>query len=166
MPGPLAVNAPLGTAPQELLEGREKNMHIQSALLMLGYNYVTLTYNREERRVGKSSWTLAKSTKLMIDSFVGYSYAPIRLMSFAGLVTAALSVSYGLFVVVMTLAFGRDQPGWASVIALLAFLQGMTMTMMGIMGEYIWRTLDEVRARKPYVVESSYEHRPEDSCAE
>ena len=79
-------------------------------------------------------------------------------MSFAGFIIAAASVMYGAYVVIMTLIYGREQPGFAAIIAVITFLQGFILIMMGITGEYIWRILDEVRNRKPYVIESKHEN--------
>lgn len=88
---------------QEVIQIKEKNTNIMSLIFWLGHDQVQIPYVRQERKLGKSRWTLSKKIKLFVDSFVGFSYAPIRFMSFIGFFTAILSILYGAFVVISTL---------------------------------------------------------------
>lgn len=138
---------------QELNLIQEKNTNIMSLIFWLGHERVTIPYVRQERKLGKSRWTFSKKIKLFIDSFVSFSYAPIRFMSMIGAFTALLSFLYGLFVVGNAL-FGKiEMAGWATIIALITFLMGLIMIMLGIIGEYLWRILDESRKRPAYVID-------------
>ena len=142
---------------RELVEIREKNTNIMSLVYWLGHQRVLVPYVREERKHGKSRWTLAKKIKLFVDSFVNFSYTPIRIMSLIGFVTAFLSFAYGLFVVVNLLVGRVHVPGYTTIIALVTFLLGLVMVMLGIVGEYLWRILDESRNRPGYVVDDVYD---------
>lgn len=141
----------------ELLNTQEKNSHIQNAVFMLGFNYTEIHYDREKRVHGKSSWTLAKKLKHFVDSFISYSYFPIRFMTVLGTVVSLVSFAYGIFVLIASFAVGMEQPGWSSLMIVLSFLLGTVMIMLGILGEYLWRILDEVRARSPYVIDEFYD---------
>lgn len=142
---------------KEVLDIHEKNTNIMSLIYWLGHDRAVIPYVRQERKLGKSKWTLAKKVKLFVDSFVSFSYAPIRFMSFIGLLTAVLSILYGGFVIISTLFGIIDLQGWTTIIALITFLLGIIMVMLGIIGEYLWRILDESRERPSYVVDETYQ---------
>ena len=138
----------------ELLRTQEKNCHIQNAVFLLGFNHTKIYYDRQKRNVGKSSWTFSKKVKYFIDSFVSYSYVPIRFMTAVGFLVSMLSMIYGLVVLANVLISGTiEQPGWASLMVVISFLLGIIMVMIGVLGEYVWRVLDEVRPRSLYVVD-------------
>lgn len=141
----------------EVLQIQEKNTNIMSLIYWLGHDQEYIPYVRQERELGKSRWTLAKKVKLFVDSFVSFSYMPIRFMSFVGFITALLSFLYGVFVVICTIFGFIEVQGWTSIIALITFLLGIIMIMLGIIGEYLWRILDESRDRPSYVIDEVYE---------
>lgn len=142
---------------QEVLEIQEKNTNIMSLIYWLGHDQVQIPYVRQERKLGKSRWTLSKKIKLFVDSFVSFSYTPIRFMSFIGFATALLSFLYGVFVIFSTVFGIIELQGWTTIIALITFLLGIIMIMLGIIGEYLWRILDESRERPSYVVDQTFE---------
>jgi len=90
---------------------------------------------------------------VIIDSFVSFSYLPIRFVAVLGLVFSVAS-----FIVAMTLVFGWREPvrAWVVVTTLFAFVSGIQMMMIGLIGEYLWRTLDASRKRLQYVVDKVY----------
>lgn len=141
----------------EVLEIQEKNTNIMSLIYWLGHEREYIPYVRQERKLGKSKWTLSKKIKLFIDSFVSFSYTPIRFMSFIGVLTAVLSFIYGVFVIISTLFGIIELQGWTTIISLITFLLGIIMIMLGIIGEYLWRILDESRERPSYVVDEAFE---------
>ncbi|MEK3865996.1 glycosyltransferase family 2 protein [Paenibacillus sp. FSL H7-0716] len=142
---------------QEVLEIQEKNTNVMSLIYWLGHDQVQIPYVRQERKLGKSRWTLSKKIKLFVDSFVSFSYTPIRFMSFIGFATALLSFLYGVFVIFSTVFGFIELQGWTTIIALITFLLGIIMIMLGIIGEYLWRILDESRERPSYVVDQTFE---------
>lgn len=142
---------------QEVLHIQEKNTNIMSLIFWLGHDQVQIPYVRQERKLGKSRWTLSKKIKLFVDSFVSFSYAPIRFMSMIGFFTALLSILYGAFVVISTIFGIIELQGWTTIIALITFLLGVIMVMLGIIGEYLWRILDESRERPSYVIDQTFE---------
>ncbi|WP_025847897.1 glycosyltransferase family 2 protein [Paenibacillus ehimensis] len=142
---------------EELNRISEKNTNIMSLIFWLGHEQDMIPYVRQERKLGKSRWTFSKKIKLFIDSFVSFSFAPIRFMSMTGLITAMLSFLYGIFIIINAI-FGTIQlQGWTTIIALITFLLGIIMVMLGIIGEYLWRILDESRKRPAYVIDEIYE---------
>lgn len=142
----------------ELVQIKEKNTNIMSLIYWLGHDRDTIGYVRQRRTHGKSKWTLSKKIKLFVDSFVSFSYVPIRVMSLVGLITAMVSMGYGLWAVVSKLFFHTiGIQGWTTLVVVITFLLGLIMLMLGIIGEYLWRILDESRNRPAYVVDELYD---------
>ena len=132
----------------------EHNHSILSMLVWLGFPQSSIRYTKERRLHGRSKWSFGKRLKLAIDSFAGYSYVPLRAASVLGLTTAAVGLLYALFVFVTAL-FGRAVTGWASLMVVVLTTAGVQMMILGVLGEYVWRVLEEVRGRPRYVIESS-----------
>lgn len=132
---------------------REKNTHLMNLIFWLGYPAVCLPYVRRQRRHGRSRWTFPKKLKLFVDSFVAFSYAPVRLVSILGLVLFLGALGYGGFLVYVRLVHGSPAPGFTTLAALVALTAGIQMMMLGILGEYLWRALDAARSRPPYVID-------------
>ena len=132
----------------------EKNTNILAMILWMGFRQSFVPYVKQARHSGRSKWTFGKKIKLFIDSLVSFSYVPIRAMSAVGLVMAAAGFVYALLVVVGRLAgWITTGTGFAALMTVLLIGQGSTMVMLGVLGEYVWRTYDEARGRPRYIVE-------------
>ena len=141
---------------EELNRIQEKNTNIMTLIYWLGFKPIMIPYIRRSRKKGKSRWTFAKKVKLFVDTFVGFSYYPIRALSLLGLLVAIGSFLYGLYIFFYWLTFGIPVQGYVPIMLVITFTSGIQMTMLGILGEYLWRTLDEVRRRPPYVIDEIY----------
>ncbi len=139
---------------EELRSITEKNTNIMSLIFWLGYDRGSVSYVRQQREAGTSRWTVAKKVKLFIDTFINFSYAPIRFISGIGLVTAVMSFAYGMLVILLRCFGIISVPGWTILVVILTFLLGLIMIMLGIIGEYLWRILDESRKRPPYIIDT------------
>lgn len=134
----------------------EQHVSLVALLSWVGFRQATIGYERQERLHGTSSWTLAKKVRLVIDSVTGFSYLPIRAISVIGLGIALLGFLYAL--VVVLLAIGGNPPaGWSSLMVAILVVGGVQMLTMGILGEYIWRSLDQSRQRPAFVIEARTE---------
>lgn len=131
---------------------KEKNPNIFGLILWTGFKYTEVAYKKEARQRGKSKWTFSKKIKILIDSFVAFSFFPIRLISSVGFLMAFLGFIYACVVVVNRLFFAKPIEGWASLMVVLLVVSGVQMVMLGILGEYLWRNFDESRNRPPFIV--------------
>ncbi|MCI0556362.1 MAG: glycosyltransferase family 2 protein [Anaerolineae bacterium] len=145
---------------------QEKNTNLMTLVYWLGYKPVLIPYIRRQRTKGLSRWTFAKKIKLFVDTFVAFSFFPIRILSLIGLLVATGSFLYGAFVLFYWFYYGIEVRGWVPTIVVLSFTSGIQMAMLGVLGEYLWRTLDEVRRRPPYVIDEVYEVSPERDAVE
>lgn len=130
----------------------ESNVSILALLTWMGFRQTTITYDKQARLHGQSGWNLSKKLKLVVDSVTSFSFLPIRVMSVVGFAVAILGFLYAGVVTVNALA-GRPPEGWASLMVVVLVVGGIQMLMMGVLGEYLWRTLDEVRGRPRYLIE-------------
>ncbi len=134
----------------------EKNTNFMTLIYWLGFKSVLIPYTRRSRKAGKSRWTLRKKFKLVVDTFVGFSYFPIQLLSAMGVIVAIGSFVYGAYILLYKIFRGIDVAGWVPMMVILTFTAGLQMFMLGILGEYLWRTLDEARKRPSYVIDKIY----------
>jgi dolichol-phosphate mannosyltransferase len=108
---------------------------------------------KEERKFGRSKWTLSKKLNAFADAFVGFSYLPMRFMSLVGFIAACCGFLYAFFVVVMRFMVGHPIEGWASLMVVTLIIGGLQMLMLGVLGEYLWRNLEESRQRPLFLIE-------------
>lgn len=142
---------------EEVLKMEEKNTNVLYLFTWLGFDHVSIPYTRKKRTVGKSKWTLQKKIKLFIDSFVAFSFFPIRVISVTGLVLGFIALLYGIFVIVARLTGLIAVEGWTSLMVVLLFVSSFQMIALGIIGEYVWRSLDASRKRPPFIVDEVFE---------
>ncbi len=142
---------------QIILKNRESNAFFQGQILWTGYSIKFIPYVRRRREIGTSRWTFGKKIKYLIDGVLSYSYFPIRMMSIIGAVTALIGFGYAFTIFVTWFFIGGTVKGWAPLMIVILVLSGVQMLMIGIVGEYLWRTLDQVRERQPYIIEQIVE---------
>ncbi len=143
---------------------QESHTSILGLLAWLGFRQVSVAYDKQARRHGRSGWTLEKRLKLVADSVTSFTYLPIRLMSYVGFLVALLGFLYAGIVVVNAIA-GRPVQGWSSLMVVVLVIGGIQMLMMGVLGEYLWRALDEARRRPRYVIETTLAEAAGESAA-
>ncbi|MCX6844870.1 MAG: glycosyltransferase family 2 protein [candidate division WOR-3 bacterium] len=134
----------------------ETNTSIMALLNWMGFKQDSVSYVKQGRTHGRSGWTLAKKVKLLLDSVTSFSFLPIRIMSFAGFCLALLGFLYALVVIVNAI-LRRPVQGYPSLMVAVLVIGGMQMLMMGVLGEYLWRTLDESRRRPRFLIEETTE---------
>jgi glycosyltransferase involved in cell wall biosynthesis len=132
----------------------EANVSILALITWMGFRQAVIPYDKEARLHGRSGWNLKKKLKLVVDSVTSFSYVPIRFMSYLGFVFAFLGFVYA-GVVIFNAIHGAPIQGWSSLMVVVLLVGGLLMLMMGILGEYLWRALDESRRRPRYIVEAT-----------
>lgn len=131
-----------------ILEMRDPNIPLSVTIAWLGQVYKEVSYDRLERVEGKSRWTFAKKFKLALDSITAVSYLPIRLISLFGVMLALLGFTYALFLIVYRLFYQVPVQGWTTLMVIVLVIGGTQLISLGVIGEYLWRTL-EVSRRRP-----------------
>ena len=139
------------------LKGR--NRFFQGDVLWAGFRTAFLPYTRRKRTIGRSQYTFSKKLKLFFDFTLDSSYLPIRLMSLCGGALALSGIVYAAVIVLARLLGGTPFTGWAPIMVVMLVTTGMLMLMLGVIGEYVWRILDEIKDKPLYVLDEGREDR-------
>lgn len=139
-----------------LKSSKEKHISLMALIQWMGFTHDYILYKKQPRKAGVSKWNFWKKIKLFIDSFVAFSYMPIRVVSIMGFLFSIVGFSYALFLILRWLIFNVTVEGWTSLICVVLLSSGVQMIMLGIIGEYLWRTLEETRKRPRYIIEEKH----------
>lgn len=137
-----------------LLRCNEKNAHLIGLILWSGFEHRTVLYERARRLYGKSGWTFSKKLKYLIDAFAAFSYLPLRLSSALGLFLAAAGSLYALVIIVLRILNLIPVAGWAALAVIVIITSGTQLIMLGVIGEYLWRSFEATRQRPPFIVDT------------
>lgn len=140
-----------------LLQSTGSDPSIGGEIARLGFSSAQISYTKEERSAGQSKWTFKRKLKAFADAFVSFSYAPLRAMSYLGMLFSIMGFAYAVAVVVLRLMTRTPVQGWSSLIVVVLVLGGVQMVMLGVLGEYLWRTLEAARHRPTYFLEETSE---------
>lgn len=131
----------------------EKNSSIFVLIYWFGYRPVHLPIVRKLREKGSSQWSLLKKIRFTIDTLIGFTYLPSRLITFISMSAAVGASLYCLLLFIIWQSTGTAPHGWMTVVGLLLLLGSLILFALGIISEYLLRILDESRKRPPFVVE-------------
>ena len=132
----------------------ERSRFNKALFSWVGFETEEITFERPERLAGQSQWSYWKLWKLALDGIFSSSTMPLRIWSYIGVVIGMLSLAYSAYLVVRTLVFGIDVPGYASTVVLILGFGAVNLFALGIIGEYVGRIYTEVRQRPLFIVRS------------
>jgi dolichol-phosphate mannosyltransferase len=135
-----------------ILASEEANPFWQGQILWTGHSTTFIPYKRLIRTHGTSRWTFGKKIKYLLDGVLAYSYFPLRAMTVIGIGIFCLGIMYTI-VILINYYFGDVPKGWTPIMILLLLFSGIQMLMLGVIGEYLWRALEQVRKRPLYLIE-------------
>jgi polyisoprenyl-phosphate glycosyltransferase len=130
----------------------ERNRFFKGLASWIGFRQIRVDYQPAERLHGRTKWNLWALLGLSIEGLTSFSVAPLRLASLLGLLLAVVALLFGAQILAETLFYGKDVPGYPSVVVGLMVLGGVQLIMIGVMGEYIGKILSELKARPVYFV--------------
>jgi glycosyltransferase involved in cell wall biosynthesis len=134
----------------------ERTRFMKGLFAWVGFKQVGILYDRQPRCQGETKWNYWRLWNFALDAITLFSTAPLRLWSYVGFIISLLSFVYGGFLVVRTLAYGRDFPGYASIMVAILFLGGLQLISLGIIGEYLGRVYAEGKRRPLYIVREAH----------
>jgi glycosyltransferase involved in cell wall biosynthesis len=140
-----------------LINMQEKNTTLMGLILWTGFRRAEIPYTREDRKFGKSRWTLAKKIDYFLDSIMAFSKFPIRAFSLMGLLLFFMSLLGTVYVILAKTLGWVTMSGWSSLMAMMLMLFGIVFFALGMIGEYIWRNLEESRQRPLFIIESEFQ---------
>lgn len=134
----------------------ERNRFMKGLFAWVGFPSIGVPYERPARAAGQTKWNHWRLWNFALDGLVSFSTLPLRVWTYAGVLVAALAFCYGTLIILRTLLFGVDLPGYASLLTTVLFLGGVQLLSVGVIGEYLGRLFTEVKGRPIYVVEAEY----------
>lgn len=134
------------------LELKEKIRFNKGLLTWIGFKEKIVYHAREERAAGQTKWNYWKLFKFSIDGITSFSRAPLEIWSYIGGVVALISFIYGSIIVLKSLLFGVDVPGYPSLVTFILFFSGLQMIGIGMLGSYIGRIFIETKHRPLYII--------------
>lgn len=130
----------------------ERNRFNKGLFSWVGFRQIGVPYVRPARAAGASSWGSPALWRLALDGITSFSTAPLRIWSGVGLLAAVVAICAAVVLAVRVLIFGRDVPGYASLMVVTLFCFAVQMVAFGIMGEYLGRLYQEAKRRPIYIL--------------
>lgn len=152
---------------------RERHRFMKGLFGWIGFNQASIPYHRDARTAGRSKFNTWKLWNFALEGITSFSTAPLRLATYAGLLTAVFAFGYGSWVIVKALLWGDRVAGWPSLMAVVLFLGGVQLMALGLIGEYLGRLYEETKQRPLYLVDvwqpangvsSGQHHQPQEAC--
>ena len=156
-----SVEIPVDTGDFRLLSRRvveamkrlpEHHRFVRGMVAWVGFRQTPLPYERAPRFAGETKYPLRRMVRFALDAAVSFSFLPLRLTTFAGFAISLGCFGYAGYAIWAKLANDVDLPGWASLMVAVMFLGGVQLLGLGIIGEYLGRVYEEVKARPLYLV--------------
>ena len=135
---------------------RERHRFMRGLSSWVGYRQIGIEYQRAERFAGDTKYPLGKMLRLTLDAITSFSYIPLRLSTYFGFFLAFVSLLGTIVTTVLRLSGNNAFLGQASTLVAVLFLGGIQLIFLGIIGEYLARIYDDVKARPLYVVSKVY----------
>ena len=135
-----------------LLENYESTSNMHNLTYWAGFPYGKVYYDRQKRTKGKSKWTFGKKFNLFINSFLSFTYAPLRFVTILGLIFFLIGLIWGGYIILYAFIYGFKIEGFASIMALILLGFGITNLSIGIISEYIWRNFEIAKKKPLYII--------------
>ena len=130
----------------------ERNRFFKGLASWIGFRQMRIDYEPEARADGRITWNTRRLIGLSLNGLTAFSVAPLRFATMLGVVIALIAFCYGLEIVYETLVYGEKVPGYPSLFVGIMVLGGMQLIMLGVVGEYIGKILQEIKGRPVYFV--------------
>jgi glycosyltransferase involved in cell wall biosynthesis len=141
----------------------ERQRFMKGLFAWVGFRTVTIDYVRAERAAGATKFSAFALWNFALEGFTSFSTAPLKIWTYLGAASAVLTFGYAVYIVIRTLIFGIDVPGYASLLVAVLFFGSVQLMSIGLLGEYIGRIYIETKQRPTYLVRSEYRNDKEPS---
>ncbi|CAK9041885.1 Uncharacterized glycosyltransferase sll0501 [Durusdinium trenchii] len=129
---------------------REHHRFMKGVFAWVGFNTKSVPFDVEPRHAGKTKWNYWRLWNFSIEGFTAHTLAPLKVSTYLGIVVAILSFVYGFIVIGKAILFGDVAPGFPTLAALILFLGGVQLIVLGVIGEYLGRIFNETKNRPLY----------------
>ena len=136
-----------------LLQLREHHRFMKGLFAWVGFPSQAVLYDRAPRHAGSSSWNYWRLWNLAVEGITGFTLMPLKVGTYLGLAVAVFALGFGGQLIVRTMLFGNQVPGYPSLMAVVLFLGGAQLMTLGVIGEYLGRVFNETKQRPLYLLE-------------
>jgi glycosyltransferase involved in cell wall biosynthesis len=136
-----------------LLQLRETHRFMKGLFAWVGFPSQAVLYDRAPRHAGSSSWNYWRLWNLAVEGITGFTLMPLKIATYLGLAVAVFALVFGGQLIIRTLLFGNQVPGYPSLMAVILFLGGVQLMTLGVIGEYLGRVFNETKQRPLYLLE-------------
>ncbi|MGD0465415.1 MAG: glycosyltransferase family 2 protein [Gammaproteobacteria bacterium] len=140
-----------------LIQCKEKNRFTKGLYAWVGFKGVGIEFQALPRKKGQSTFSLKNLTELAITGITSFSNVPLRIWGLVGLCISSIAFLYALLIIIKTIIYGIDLPGYASLMIAIMFFGGIQLFSIGILGEYIAKIFTEVKQRPSYIIKNILE---------
>ena len=144
---------------EALKQIRESQRYTKGLFSWIGYNKKEILYDRDPRAAGKTKWNYKMLINLSIDGLTSFTTAPLRWATTTGIFISIIGFVYMLFIIIKTIAYGVDVPGYSSTMVVILFIGGIQLVFLGIIGEYLGRAFYESKHRPIYFIDTYNEEK-------
>jgi polyisoprenyl-phosphate glycosyltransferase len=130
----------------------ESRRFMKGLFAWVGFKTTSLDYARQERSAGTTKFNAWKLWNFAIEGIAGFSISPLKVWTYIGVLVALIAMGWGGWIVVRTLIYGVDVPGYASQLVAILFLGGLQLIGIGMIGEYLGRAFIESKRRPAYLI--------------
>ena len=140
---------------ESIVAMEEYNRFSKGIFGWIGFRTYWLPYENVERIAGKTKWNFWKLFRYAISGIINFSETPLSIASWLGIFSTALAFIFLIFIIIRKLCFGDPVAGWASTICVIAFIGGIQLFCLGIIGQYVAKTYTESKHRPHYIIAES-----------
>ena len=134
---------------------REQRQFLRGLFPWVGFNTTTVEFVSRRRAKGRSKYTIRRMIAFAVTGIVSFSKMPLQISIYIGLAMSILAILHGILMTVLFFFTSKPPAGWTTLVALVSFLGGLQLIVLGIIGEYIGAIFDEVKNRPLYIVEEA-----------
>lgn len=134
---------------------REHHRFMKGLFAVIGFRQTAVDYRRDPRFAGNTKWNYWKLWNLSLEGITSFTTAPLRFSTYLGIGTAFLAFIYGAYIFLKALFFGDPVPGFPSIMVAIAFIGGIQLMVLGVIGEYLGRIFNESKRRPLYFVQEA-----------
>jgi glycosyltransferase involved in cell wall biosynthesis len=139
-----------------LKEFPERQRFMKGLFAWSGFRTTSIAFTREKRAEGFTKYSIWKLWNLALEGITSFSTAPLKVWTYLGISGSLFAFLYGAFILMRTLLYGRDVPGYTSLIVVILFLGSLQLISIGTLGEYIGRIYIESKQRPKYIIRNTY----------
>jgi polyisoprenyl-phosphate glycosyltransferase len=133
----------------------ERNRFFKGLSAWIGFKQIGVAYDPAKRIDGETKWSFWNLLALSMEGITSFSVAPLRLAALTGAGLATFALFYAMIIIIQTIVSGKDVPGYPSIMFAVTLIGGIQLLMIGIMGEYIGKILNELKQRPSYIIASA-----------